>query len=114
MSAKPSGSSYPITRDAGSAVPEYLTLQQLHEITGTSVDTWRDRIRKGQLKAHRTGPYRSSRIVVAREEFERALQPVPTVSAERRSTDDLAVTLARIEARLAALEASTATGGDLG
>ena len=97
-----------------SDTPEVLTLQQFAAASGRSPDTVRNWIRAGKLKARRSGPYQSSRIVIARSELDRLVTPVPTVVAEPRSADDLAVTLARIEARLAALEASTATGGDLG
>lgn len=71
-----------------------------------SRDTIRDRIRKGQLKAFRSGPYRNSHILIRKSDLDAMMRPVPTADGVNAPPDDgLPVTLAALDARIARLEA---------
>lgn len=77
---------------------------------GCSPDTLRDRIRKGQLKAYRSGPYRNSHILIRKADLDAMLRPVPSVGDAGSPPDGLPVTLAALESRLARLESLLDSG----
>ena len=78
--------------------------------SGLSRDTIRDRVRKGQLKAFRSGPYTNSHILIRKADLDAMMTRVPTADGVPTPPDGLPVTLATLEARLARVEALLATG----
>lgn len=76
-----------------------------------SVDTIRDRIRTGHLKASRSGPYKNSHIVIRKADLDAMLRPVPSAVGDAGSPPDgLPVTLAALESRIARLESLLESG----
>lgn len=92
--------------------PAYLTLQDASRYVGLSHWTLRDRIREGILPAHRAGRSANSRILIARHDLDNMLRPVgaatPPPGDDSTPSDALAVTLAALTTRLAAVEAALA------
>lgn len=80
------------------------------EYAGISTDTIRDRIRKGHLKASRSGPYGNSHIIIRKTDLDAMMRPVPTVDAAPAPSDALPVSLATLAARLDAVEARLGSG----